>query len=98
MRVEFHPAANAEFHAAAAYYEKEVPGLGEAFISEVERVVELIGAHPGIGNSIDKILRRVVLVRFPFAIVYRYESQKLSIVAVAHQRRKPGYWRGRADR
>jgi toxin ParE1/3/4 len=98
MRVEFHPEANTEFQAAAAYYEKEVPGLGEAFISELERVAELIGAHPGIGNPIDQILRRVVLVRFPFSIIYRYESEKLSIVAVAHQRRKPGYWRGRADR
>ena len=48
MKVEFHPEASAEFQAAAAYYEKEVLGLGEAFISEVERVAE-----------IDEVFRRV---------------------------------------
>ena len=42
MKVEFHPAASAEFQAASAYHEKEVSGLGEAFISEVERVAELM--------------------------------------------------------
>jgi plasmid stabilization system protein ParE len=55
MKVEFHPEASAEFQAASAYYEKEVPGLGEAFISQVERVAELIGVHPAIGNPIDEI-------------------------------------------
>ena len=98
MKVEFHPEASAEFQAASAYYEKEVPGLGEAFISEVERVAELIGAHPAIENPIDEIFRRVVLVRFPFSVIYCAESEKLLIVAVSHQRRKPRYWQGRVGR
>lgn len=98
MKVEFHPEASAEFQAAAAYYENEVPGLGEAFISEVERVAEIIGAHPAIGNPIDEVFRRVVLVRFPFSVIYGAESEGCLIVAVAHQRRKPGYWHGRVGR
>jgi plasmid stabilization system protein ParE len=98
MKIEFHPEASAEFQEAAVYYEKEVPGLGRAFISEVERVAELIGAHPVIGNPIDETFRRVVLVRFPFSVIYCAESEKLLIVAVSHQRRKPGYWHGRFGR
>lgn len=98
MEVEFHPEAAAEFGAAAVYYEEEVPGLGEAFISELEKVAELIKLHPFIGNPIDEIFRRVVLVRFPFSAIYCREDEKLLIVAVAHQRRKPGYWRSRISR
>ena len=62
MEVEFHPKAAAEFTAASAYYEEEVPGLGGAFITELERVTELIKQHPFIGSPIGKIFRRVVLV------------------------------------
>ena len=98
MKVEFHPEASAEFQGAAAYYENEVPGLGEAFISEVERVAEIIGAHPAIGHPVDEVFRRVVLVRFPFAVIYGAEGETRLIVAVAHQRRKPGYWHGRVGR
>ena len=98
MEVEFHPEAAAEFAAASAYYEEEVPGLGDAFITELERVAELIKQHPFIGSPIDEIFRRVVLVRFPFSAIYCLEEEKLLIVAVAHQRRKPGYWRGRVGR
>ncbi len=98
MKAEFHLEASAEFQAASVFYEKEVPGLGEAFISEVESVVELIEAHPAIGKPINDVFRRAVLVRFPFFVIYCVESEELLIIAVAHQRRKPGYWQGRADR
>ena len=98
MEVEFHPEAAAEFKAASAYYEEEAPGLGDAFITELERVAELIKQHPFIGSQIDEIFRRVVLVRFPFFVIYCGEDEKLLIVAVAHQRRKPGYWRARVGR
>ena len=98
MEVEFHPEAAAEFTAASAYYEEEVPGLGDAFITELERVAELIKQHPFLGSPIDEIFRRAVLVRFPFSAIYCLEEDTLLIVAVAHQRRKPGYWRGRVGR
>jgi len=98
MEVEFHPEAAAEFTAASVYYEEEVPGLGGAFITELERVAELIKQHPFIGSQIDEIFHRVVLARFPFSVIYCLEGEKLLIVAVAHQRRKPGYWRGRLGR
>lgn len=98
MRIEFHPDANEEFRAASAYYNNEVPGLGEGFISEVERIAELIQAHPTIGQPVDEVFRRAVLVRFPYSVIYCIEIDRLWVIAVAHQRRRPGYWRGRTDR
>jgi plasmid stabilization system protein ParE len=98
MRVEFHPTASEEFEAASAYYNNEVPGLGAGFISEVERISELIQEHPTIGQPIDEVFRSAVLVRFPFSVIYSVETDRIWIIAVAHQRRRPGYWRGRTDR
>lgn len=54
MRLEFHPTASEEFEAATAYYYNEVPGLEAAFISEVERISELIQGHPAIVNRLMK--------------------------------------------
>ena len=70
MNMEFHPEASLEFHAAADFYENEVPGLGEGFISEVKRISALIETHPAIGTPIDEVFRRVVLVRFPPPLSY----------------------------
>ena len=95
MSIEFHPQASEEFQAASAYYENEIPGLGEGFISEVERIAELIDAYPAIGKPIDDAFRKAVLMRFPFSVIYRAENDKLWIIAIAHQSRKPGYWRDR---
>ena len=69
MEIEFHPETAAELTAVSVYYEEEVPGLGDAFITELERVAELVKQHPFIGNPIDNIFRRAVLVRLPFSVI-----------------------------
>ena len=98
MRLEFHPEAELELIEAALHYEFEVPGLGERFESEVRRVAELLLEHPEIGQSVDPFLRRLVLPRFPFTLIYSATSDVLRIEVVAHQSRLPGYWRTRIDR
>lgn len=98
MKAEFHPEATEEFIEAALFYDEQVPGLGEAFVAEVERSVELLFDHPEIGQNIDEELCRLVLPRFPYSLIYSLEPNKIWIVAVAHQWRRPGYWRGRLDR
>ena len=84
MRLEFHPDAE--------------PGLGERFESEVRRVAELLLGHPEIGQSVDPFVRRLVLPRFPFTLIYSATPDVLRIEVVAHQSRLPGYWRTRIDR
>lgn len=95
MKVEFHPTAIEEFVETAAFYESTVTGLGAGFISDVERVVDLLETHPRLGQRIEEGFRRIVLARFPYSLVYAVETDGIWIVAVAHHRRRPGYWQER---
>jgi plasmid stabilization system protein ParE len=98
MTYEFHPDAEAEFIEAAIYYERNVPGLGERFGREVYEIIEQLLRYPGIGSPIDPNLRRIALVRFPYYLIYDHTPDVLRLVAVAHTRRRPGYWRSRVTR
>lgn len=98
MKVEFHPAAAEEFVETTVFYERSVSGLGDGFIMEVESVVDRLQAHPQIGQRVSDACRRIILARFPYSLIYSVETDRIWIVAVAHHRRRPGYWRERIDR
>ena len=98
MRLEFHPEAAMELIETAEYYELQVPGLGERLEAEVRRATNLLLEHPDIGSPADPHLRKFVLNRFPFTLYYSAISDVLRIEVVAHQSRRPGYWRSRVDR
>ncbi len=98
MRLEFHPEAELELIEAALHYELQVPGLGERFESEVRRATDLLLNQPEMGRPVDPDLRRFVLPRFPFTLIYAATSDVLRIEVVAHQSRLPGYWRTRVER
>ena len=93
--VVFHAEAAAEFGAAARYYESRRSGLGAAFISEVERTTSMIELRPLIGAPFGASHRRAIVRRFPYTIIYRRKGDAIEVVAVAHQHRRPGYWRER---
>ena len=82
---------------AAKFYEDQSVGLGERFPGEVEGCVELLLDRPEIGTLAGE-LRQFPLRKFPFNLVYAVEDSDLVFVAVAHQRRRPGYWAGRHGR
>ena len=98
MKLEFHPEAELELIEAALHYQLEVPGLGERFEAEVRRATDLLLEHPEVGQSVASDLRRFVLPRFPFTLIYSATSDILRVEVVAHQSRLPGYWRARVDR
>ncbi len=98
MIYEFHPEAEQEFIEAAAYYERQVMGLGERFGGEVRQVIERLLEYPELGSPINEDLRRLVLPRFPYVLIYSVTSDLLRVVAVAHAHRRPGYWRTRGIR
>jgi plasmid stabilization system protein ParE len=83
---------------AAKYYESQATGLGTDYLSEIKRVVTAIAESPETWPVVGGGLRRRLVRRFPFAILYRNESEEIVIIAVAHLRRKPGYWRKRVKR
>ncbi len=93
--VELHPAALAEVNAATAGYAERDPAVARAFAAEVKAALKRIQEGPERWPAEGAKIRRVLLHRFPFKIVYTSERQRLLIVAVAHTRRRPGYW---ADR
>lgn len=97
MKVEFLPLAAQELVEAAAEYEQPVQALGLEFAAEVERVAGILEQRHSIGPKLDPIHRRITLRRFPLALIYRVDAAAVRIVAVAHHRRRPNYWRPRVQ-
>ncbi len=91
----FHPEAEAELDEAARFYESRVMSLGQQFVAEVQRVVSFIRKYPDAGAPVRLPVRRALVDRFPYAEVYRRERESVQILAVAHVRKRPGYWRRR---
>ncbi|MDQ2917913.1 MAG: type II toxin-antitoxin system RelE/ParE family toxin [Casimicrobiaceae bacterium] len=91
----FHPEAEVELAEAALFYESRVERLGRSFAAEVQRTIALIREYPDAGAPLDLPVRRVLVGRFPYAVVYRHAAESVLIVAVAHLHRRPGYWRRR---
>lgn len=89
-------AASEEFAAAIIWYEEQRPGLGGEFFDAVVHATSLIQEQPEIGTpSRDRRTRRVLVQRFPYQVVYRLVVDEIVIVAIAHSKRRPGYWRKR---
>jgi toxin ParE1/3/4 len=91
----FHREAEQELAAAMEVGEKRARGLGQEFLEEVARVVALLCEFPEIGEPLDEHRRRFPLNRFPFGLIYRVEGNTLRILAIAHRRQQPGFWRRR---
>jgi len=93
--VEYHPAARAEIHNAANCYDNRVQGLGLEFLLEVRFAESQIIRYSGMWPIYEGDTRRYLLKKFPFSIIFFVASNKIQIVAVAHCRKKPGYWKKR---
>ena len=91
----FHPEAEAEFAAAALFYESRVAGLGRSSSGEVQRTISLIREYPNAGALVRPAVRKTLVDRFPYAVVYRHDPESVIILAIAHARRRPGYWKRR---
>ena len=91
----FHPDADTELAEASLFYESRMVGLGKSFVAEVERTISLVREFPDAGYPVGPARRRVLIDRFPYSVVYRRHPDSIEIVAIAHQRRHPNYWRRR---
>ena len=91
----FSRAAREELLLAARHYEEEKEGLGNKFLAAVQVLVERLLDYPESGPIIFRDVRRAGVRRFRYDIVYRIRPDALIVVAVAHQSRKPGYWKNR---
>ena len=96
--VSFLPDAEEEMIESARYYESNCERLGSDFLSEVDRAIKSIQAHPTAAPVIGSNIRRRLLDRFPFGLLYTIENNDVLILAVMHLRRRPGYWKERLGR
>jgi toxin ParE1/3/4 len=96
MRVEYHPAIEAEIEEIRGYYDERSLGLGSEFISEFERQVLALAAAPERWMVVTGDIRRCLMRRFPYIIYFRRVDRDLiRVTVVKHQRRHPRYGRGR---
>ena len=89
-------AAQAELEEAQAYYlQHATPRIATAFIADYQNSASRLLEFPLTGTPVSKRLRILPLRHFPYSIIYQASAELVTIRAVAHQRRRPGYWGGR---
>jgi len=93
MRIQLSEEAALDQRSAITYYSDQNTDLATAFLSDFDSACDLIIERPEIGRPIRTSNRKVVLQRFPFVLIYKSDGDYLRILAVAHQRRRPEYWK-----
>ncbi|HRI08595.1 MAG TPA: type II toxin-antitoxin system RelE/ParE family toxin [Nannocystaceae bacterium] len=89
------PEAEAELVEAWAWYEAQRAGLGEEFVACFEAVISIAARAPNAFPASVGEVRRALVRRFPYGVFYTLDGESLVVLAVAHARRRPGYWQGR---
>ena len=100
LRYRFEPEAEEDLRDAARWYETEQPGLGQAFLQRALEAATFLRNFPDAGSPAPHLpkslgIRRHRVQRFPYWLVYLIVEDVLVFLAVAHQRRRPGYWHER---
>jgi plasmid stabilization system protein ParE len=99
-RVRFEDEADAEYRLAGRWYEERREHLGIEFFDAVDATIDQIVEMPDAGALVPRIppnlpVRRRAVTRFPYHVVYTAITTEVRILAIAHDRRKPGYWQRR---
>jgi len=97
MKVIFTRIAELELEDSVRYYELEFFGLGKKFKDEVRKAVKRVVDYPEAWSIERGDVRKCLLHKFPYKLLYSIESDHILIIAVAHQHRKPDYWVGRKE-
>ena len=93
--VRLHPLAAEEAEFARAWYSAQNETVANAFLRELDAAIESIAEAPDRWPPLHGAWRRFLLRRFPFSVVYVRHAAFVEVIALAHHRRKPGYWRKR---
>ena len=90
--LEVHPDAEAEIDTAHAWYQRQSSSAASRFLIEVDATIERVLANPFAGPKAFTKYRKLVVDHFPFCVYYRIDGHTVQVMAIAHDRRKPGYW------
>jgi plasmid stabilization system protein ParE len=94
-RVDLLAEAEADLDAARAWYFDQSFSAGDLFSAEIDAAFEKIISAPDRWARVASGIHRYRVPGFPYVIVYRFTDDAITVVAVAHTSRRPGYWRGR---
>ena len=97
-RVRFTPEARGEIDNAFEWYLGRNLQTAEIFLQQVDDAIRLIGNAPAVWPHFEAGTRRYVLRKFPYSLIYREIPTGIEVVALAHHKRRPRYWRGRLRR
>ena len=92
MKVRLLAVARQELDDAVAWYDGQATGLGREFLVEIDRAVRRAAAFPLSCPKIEPSMRRCLLARFPYGLIFGVDGETLVVVAVAHLHREPRYW------
>ncbi|MCL4456801.1 MAG: type II toxin-antitoxin system RelE/ParE family toxin [Nitrospirae bacterium] len=92
MNIRFLKTAQSEVDDAFSWYDSQARGLGTRFLDDLDRAVRRIAAFPFANTEIEESLRRCLLTKFPYGIIYGIDSETIIVVAIAHLHREPRYW------
>src|SRR5215470_16339264 len=93
--VRFHPAAAQEVESAYEWYAARSHSVAHGFREELRHAVDAVANNLLTWPRYGSRARRYVFPRFPFSLVYLFRRNEIEVIAVAHGRRRPGYWRSR---
>ena len=96
MKYVLHPGAEDDLREAAEFYREHAGSLlWQSFLAEFGISADTLLEHPMLGAPWKRGSRRLLLASFPYSLIYAIAEDEIGVVAVAHQSRRPGYWRGR---
>ena len=95
-RVHLRRIAKRDIREAVTWYRERDPELANRFLDEVYRTLAMLEQFPNIGGPVfgipDKATRQMPVDNFPYYVVFKRFANRLSVLAVAHDRKNPGYW------
>lgn len=94
-KLRLHPKAFEEAETAHRWYAERNRVAAQSFLFELDHSVGRVAESPERWPKYGRGARRYVFPRFPFSLIYRIKEDIVEVVAIAHHKRKPGYWRYR---
>jgi len=92
MNISFLPIARIELDEAVIWYEEQAIGLGYDFLDEFDQSIRFIASFPEMFEEVDAGIRRCLINRFPYGIIYGIDGENIVIIAVDGLRKEPKYW------
>jgi plasmid stabilization system protein ParE len=97
MNIRFLTMAETEVDNAVSWYQEQTEDQSLNFLHELDRAVQVVRAYPLLAVEIEPDIRRYLLHRFPYSLIYGLEEATIVVIAVAHDHREPGYWSDRVS-